>query len=137
MLTSPFVDTCTLASNSSSLQKPGKNISFKCNFICAQLASKGSMGIKIRQITRSRLAIRQKLAASGIICVWTYEKVGLSYLTPARVENLYVVQIWQIIGKQVKLFVFLIIYTTDVHNAHSLRPPFQNPTVQAKQNTYF
>ena len=33
-------------------------------------------GSKIRQITRPCLAIRQKLAASGIIRVWTYEKVG-------------------------------------------------------------
>ena len=31
---------------------------------------------KIRQITRPRFAIRQKLATLGIICVWTYEKVG-------------------------------------------------------------
>ena len=30
----------------------------------------------IRQITRPRLAIGQKLAALGIIRVWTYEKVG-------------------------------------------------------------
>ena len=30
---------------------------------------------KIRQITRPRFAIRQKLAALGIICVWTYEKL--------------------------------------------------------------
>ena len=32
--------------------------------------------IKIRQITRLCFPICQKLAASGIICVWTYEKVG-------------------------------------------------------------
>ena len=31
---------------------------------------------KIRRITLPRFAIRQKLAASGIIRVWTYEKVG-------------------------------------------------------------
>ena len=32
--------------------------------------------IKLGGITRPGLAIRQKLAASGIIPVWTYEKVG-------------------------------------------------------------
>ena len=31
---------------------------------------------KIRPITRPGFTIRQKLAASGIILVWTYEKVG-------------------------------------------------------------
>ena len=31
---------------------------------------------KIQRITQPRFAIRQKLAASGIICEWTYEKVG-------------------------------------------------------------
>ena len=30
---------------------------------------------KLRRITRPHLAIPQKLAALGIICVWTYEKV--------------------------------------------------------------
>ena len=34
------------------------------------------MLFKIRQITRPRFAFRQKLATSGIIRVWTYEKVG-------------------------------------------------------------
>ena len=32
--------------------------------------------VKIWQITRPHFAIRQKLAASGIIRLWTYEKVG-------------------------------------------------------------
>ena len=31
---------------------------------------------KLGQITQPRLSIRQELAASGIIRVWTYEKVG-------------------------------------------------------------
>ena len=31
---------------------------------------------KIRRITQPRFAIRQKLTASAIIRVWTYEKVG-------------------------------------------------------------
>ena len=35
------------------------------------------MNIKIWPISRPRFAIRQKLAASRIIRVWTYEKVGL------------------------------------------------------------
>ena len=34
------------------------------------------MYCKIRQITWPRFAIRQKLATSGIIRVWPYEKVG-------------------------------------------------------------
>ena len=34
------------------------------------------MLIKIRRITQPPLAIRLKLAASGIIRIWTYEKVG-------------------------------------------------------------
>ena len=36
-----------------------------------------SMSFKTRRITWPHLAIRQKLVASGIIHVWTYEKVGL------------------------------------------------------------
>ena len=34
------------------------------------------LNVKIWRITQPRFAIRQKLAASGIICEWTYEKVG-------------------------------------------------------------
>ena len=36
----------------------------------------GALNIKIRQITWPRYAIGQKLAASGIIRVWTNEKAG-------------------------------------------------------------
>ena len=32
--------------------------------------------IKILRITWTRFAIRQKLTTLGIICVWTYKKVG-------------------------------------------------------------
>ena len=32
--------------------------------------------IKIQRVTQPCFSIRQKLAASGIICAWTFEKVG-------------------------------------------------------------
>ena len=42
------------------------------------LSPKGTifLSIKIWQIAQPRFAIQQKFAASGIIRVWTYEKVG-------------------------------------------------------------
>ena len=44
--------------------------------MCAKRDELGSASCPFSKIQRPRFAFRQKLTASGIICVWTYEKVG-------------------------------------------------------------
>ena len=74
-----------------SIMKAGKHVPYQQ--ACANLLSKyayfhneffPSFNFKIRQITWPCLAIKKKLAASSIICVWTYKKgpqvIRLKYL---------------------------------------------------------
>ena len=51
-----------------------RNDSHAMPFLCNMFSS--PQQTKIRRITRPRFAIRQKLAASEIIRLWNYEKVG-------------------------------------------------------------
>ena len=58
-------------------KKPAFNwFKLKPNRWCTDLPFTIKNACKIWRITQPRFAIRQKLAASGIICEWTYEKVG-------------------------------------------------------------
>ena len=65
---------------------------------------------KIRRITWLRFAIRQKLADSGIIRVWTYEKVGRVIQLESESNTCILDKYGEYFSSRTEVFLFSTIY---------------------------